>query len=231
MKILGIMPARSGSKELKNKNLRKLNGKPLIFYTLNTLLKLKNIVYPFVSTDSKLILNYSKRFGLKQNYLRPKKLSTGKSNVVDAVLHAIRWFEKKEIFFDYILLLEPTSPKRDFKYLKKVINKVTSKNILSSASICRLQTHPFETVHVNNKKWSYLKKSKKKTFRRQDFDQNYYFIDGNFYLCKTNFIKKYKNFIKENMTRLFINNLNYPIDINNDLDLKIAEVIMKHDKS
>ena len=164
MKILGIIPARSGSRELKNKNLRKLNGKPLIYYTLNSLIKLKNIVYPFISTDSKLILDYSKRFGLKQDYLRPKKLSTAKSNVVDAVLHAIRWFEKKKIFFDYILLLEPTSPKRDIKYLKKIIDKVISKNIPSSASICKLKTHPFETVYLNDRKWRYLKKSKKKNF-------------------------------------------------------------------
>ena len=230
MKILAIMPARSGSKGIKNKNLTKLNGKPLVFYTLKILKGLQNIVYPFISTDSKLILNYAKEFGYNQTYLRPKKLSLDKSNIVDAVLHSIRWLEKKKLNFHYVLLLEPTSPIRNLKKLIKIINKVLDQDIDSSASISKLPVHPNETVFIKNKKWKFLKKNKKKIFQRQNFDQNYFFIDGNFYLCKINFLKKNKKFILENKTRLFLNESSYPVDINNYIDLKIAELIMKHEK-
>ena len=72
MKILGFIPARSGSKELKNKNLKKFNGKPLIYHTISISKKFKTIT-TFVSTDSKKILNLAKNYGVKFNYLRPKK--------------------------------------------------------------------------------------------------------------------------------------------------------------
>ena len=83
---------------------------------------------------------------------------------------------------------------------------------------------------LKKKKWKFITKNKKTIFRRQEFDKNYYFIDGNFYLCKTAFIKKYKQFIIENKTFIFKNNSSYPIDINNNLDLKIAEVVMSNEK-
>ena len=230
MRILAIMPARSGSKGIKNKNLTKLNGKPLVFYTLKILRGLKNFVYPFISTDSKLILNYSKKFGYNQTYLRPKKLSLDKSNVVDAVLHSIKWLEHKKLHFDYVLLLEPTSPIRNLKKLIKIINKVLEQDIETSASISKLPFHPNETIFKKNKKWKFVKKSKKNVYQRQNFDQNYFFIDGCFYLCKINFLKKHKKFILENKTHLFLNDISYPVDINNHIDLKIAEVIMKYEK-
>ena len=230
MKVLAVVPARSGSKGIKNKNLTKFLGKPLIFYTLNILNKLNDTVYPFISTDSKKILNYTKKLGFNQSYLRPKNLSLDKSNVVYAVLDGINYLKKKKLNFDYVLLLEPTSPKRDFKNLKKIIKKVVNSNLESCASVCRLPFHPSESVFFKNGRWKFIKKNNENIFRRQQFNKNYYFIDGNFYLRKVSFLKKYKKFIKEDKTSLIINNLNYPIDINNYLDLKIAETIIKNEK-
>lgn len=230
MKILAIVPARSGSKGIRNKNMTNFLGKPLIFHTLNILKKLNNIVYPFVSTDSKRIIKYSKKIGFDQSYLRPKRLSSDKSNVVDAVLHGLNWFKKKNIKFDYVLLLEPTSPNRNIDKLKKIIKKALHLKLDSSASASKLPFHPSESIYFKNKSWKFIKKNKKTIFRRQEFDKNYYFIDGNFYLCKTSFIEKYKQFIIENKTFIFVNNSSYPIDINNNLDLKIAEVVMSNEK-
>tara|TARA_B100000787_G_C16193829_1_gene299296 strand:- start:2377 stop:3069 length:693 start_codon:yes stop_codon:yes gene_type:complete len=230
MNILAIMPARSGSKGIKNKNLHKFLGKPLVFYTLKVLKQLDHLVYPFVSTDSKRIYDYAKKFGIFDNYKRPKKISKDNSNVVDAVFDALNWLKKKQINFEYILLLQPTSPKRNIKELIRMINYVKNNNITSSATACRLPFHPTESVFIKDNKWKYLKKSKKDIYRRQDFDQNYYFIDGSFYMCKVDFLKKNKSFIKENNTHIFKNNSSFPVDINNRLDLKIAEVIFKSDK-
>ena len=106
MSILAIVPARSGSR-YKEQKYYKFSWKTNISYF--DILKLNNIVYPLVSTDSKRIIKYSKKIGFDQSYLRPKRLSLDKSNVVDAVLHALNWLKKKNMKFDYVLLLKPTS--------------------------------------------------------------------------------------------------------------------------
>ena len=157
MKILAIIPARSGSKGIKNKNLKKFLGKPLISYSLETLKKLKKIVYPFVSTDSFKILKYAKNFGFSDNYLRPKKLSRDNSNVIDAVFDAIKWLENKKIFFDYILLLEPTSPNKIIKDLK-ILLYVIKNDIDSATSVCELPFHPSESNTLKIKLEIYYKK-------------------------------------------------------------------------
>ena len=82
MKILAFVPARSGSKSIKNKNMVKLKGRPLIYYTLNILSKVKKNTFSFVSTDDKKIKNYCKKMGFKNNYLRPKNLSGDKSKIM-----------------------------------------------------------------------------------------------------------------------------------------------------
>jgi CMP-N-acetylneuraminic acid synthetase len=230
MKILAIMPARSGSKGIKNKNLYNFLGKPLVSYTLNILKKLNHVVYPFVSTDSNKIYNYAKKFGINNNYIRPKGISKDNSNVVEAVFDALNWLKKKKLNFEYIVLLQPTSPKRNIKDVIRMINYIKKNDINSSATACRLPFHPTESLLIKDDKWKYLKKNDKKIFRRQDFDQNYYFIDGSFYMCKVSFLKKNKSFVKENSTYIFKNNTSFPIDINDKLDLKIAEVIFKSDK-
>jgi len=224
------MPARSGSKGIKNKNLHNFLGKPLVFYTLDILKKLNHLVYPFVSTDSKKIYNYAKKFGIIDNYIRPKGISKDNSNVVEAVFDALNWLKKKKLNFEYIILLQPTSPKRNIKDVIRMINFVKKKNIKSSTTAYRLPFHPTESLLIKGDKWKYLKKNSKKVFRRQDFDQNYYFIDGSFYMCKVSFLKKHKSFIKENSTYIFKDNTSFPVDINDKLDLKIAEVIFKSDK-
>ena len=94
MKILGFIPARSGSKGIKNKNMANLNKRPLIYYTINIAKRIKKDVYPFISTDSKKIIKYCKRFGFENRYLRPKSLSKDNSSLFPAIMHGIRWIKK-----------------------------------------------------------------------------------------------------------------------------------------
>ena len=95
MKSLVFIPARGGSVGIKNKNLIKINNKPLIKYTLDVAKKIKNCDI-FISTDSKKILNYCKKQGLHIDYLRPKSLSKSSTSMIDAVLHGINFLEKKK---------------------------------------------------------------------------------------------------------------------------------------
>ena len=95
-KILAITLARGGSKEVKNKNIRKINGKPLIWYTIKEALKSKLIDKYIVSTDSPVIKKISLKYGAEVPFLRPKKFSTDKASSVIALQHAVKYFEKKK---------------------------------------------------------------------------------------------------------------------------------------
>ena len=107
MKYILFVPARKGSTGLKGKNLINLNGKPLIDYTLKLSQKFPKEFILFVSTDSKKIKDYSKKYGFKENYLRPKKLSTSKSNIVDGIIDGIEWLKKnKDYEIEDVILLQ-----------------------------------------------------------------------------------------------------------------------------
>ena len=151
MRILGFIPARLGSKRLKNKNLKIFLGRPLIYHTLN-ISKKTNLTEIFVSTDSRKILSYCKKLGIKNNYLRPKKLSGNKSQIVDAILDAINWLaviQKKN--FDAIMLLQPTTPYRDIKEINKIIKIFNKINYVSLATVSTTKDHPYHTFKISKR--------------------------------------------------------------------------------
>ena len=122
--ILGYIPARSKSKGIKNKNILLFNKKPLFYHSIDFAKKLKNVL-PFVSTDSKKYLNLAKKYYPKQiNYIRPKKYSEDNSLLVSGLKHVIKWLEKNHnLKFEYIILIQPTSPIRSHKYYNRLIDK------------------------------------------------------------------------------------------------------------
>ena len=227
MKIIAFVPARGGSQGIKKKNLILLNKKPLIKYTLETIKKIRKLVYPFISTDNLEILRYCKSQGFKMSYLRPKSLSRNKSNVVDAFLHGVDWINKnKKIKFDTVLLLQPTSPLREISEIKKAIKIFKNKRLESLASVIKMRESPFECIEKKNNKWIYLKKPLKNTFRRQQFNKNFYFIDGSFYIAKIDFIKRNKTFFNNKITQPFILDRTWPIDIDEKDDLLVAKAFI-----
>ena len=111
-KIIAIIPARSGSKGLLNKNIKLFNKKPLIYWTIKSALQSKYIDKCFVSTDSKKISNLSKKFGADSSFLRPKNISGHQSDISSTIIHTLKKFNND---YDIIILLQPTSPLRDVK--------------------------------------------------------------------------------------------------------------------
>ena len=233
MNIIGFVPARGGSIGIKKKNLIKLNNKPLIKYTLEILKKLKKEIYPFISTNDLKIKKYCENNGFKINYLRPKSLSKSSSNVTDAALHGAMWLKKnRNIKIDAILLLQPTSPLRYSNEIKKAIQTFKKNRLTSIASVSPMKEHPYESVEIRKKnKWKFLRTPGKNVYRRQQFSNNFYYIDGNFYLVKLNFLKKNKSFIKKNITKFFKLKRGWPVDIDNYEDLAVASALLKMKKN
>jgi CMP-N,N'-diacetyllegionaminic acid synthase len=225
MKILAFIPARSGSKRLKNKNLKIFNGKPLIYYSLMIGRKTRTIT-PFVSTDSIKILNYAKKQGIKFNYLRPKSISRDSSKVIDAVLHALEWLKKKNFNFDAVMLLQPTSPIRLKKEFKNIISEFKKRNLQSIVSVVAHKEIP-DTILLKKKKWKYLTKDRNRSPNRQIYSNKFFTIDGSYYLSRVSFLQKNKSFINKNTTQVFISSVYPMVDINNILDFNIAEFLNK----
>ena len=128
MKNIAIIPARSGSKRIKNKNIKLFFGKPIIQWTYEILKKSKLFSKIVVSTDSKKIKNVCKKFGVKYFIERPKKLSTDNIGIREVVQHAIYTLDK-EMKFDYVCCVFPCSPFLKVKNLKTALNIINKKKI------------------------------------------------------------------------------------------------------
>jgi len=217
MNFLTIVPARKKSIRFKNKNISKIKNKPLIEYTLNIIkkLKLKNVI---VSTDSKLILNISKKKNFNIDYKRPLNLSGSKTSMKDTVLHAVDWFEKKnKIKIDHIILLQPTAPIRKLKSIVKIINFYKKNKLKSLSSVSKLR--------VNND--CILVKSNKGKFKFLKSKSIFYELDGNIYIISKNFLKKYKNFNVEGKTHFYKTDTKFPIDINYKEEFTMAKLLIE----
>ena len=228
-KIIGIVPARIGSKGLKFKNLKKLNSKPLIFWPIKTLKKSKYIDKIILNTDSKKIRDLGIKMGAEVPFLRPKYLASDKSKISDTIIHTIRYFEKKKIFYDYLLLLEPTSPlttTEDIDNAIEVLEK-SKKNADALVSIAENVTaHPKFCVKLDNNQMIKTYDTKFYNINRQELDKTY-FYSGNFYLSKVNTFIKKKTFY-HNKTKAIISSKAKSFEIDDELDFFIVEKIMKH---
>ena len=230
LKILGFIPAKGSSRGLKNKNTLSFSGKPLLYHSINFCKKIKDVT-PFVSTDSRKILKLAKKNKISFDYIRPKKISTSKSKVVDAVIHALEWFEKKNITFEAVILLQPTSPLRDVKIVNKALNLFKTKKYSSLISVTKVKEHPYDCIEIEQKKWKFLRNNPNKNSNRQSYKKKYYFIDGSFYIATSQFLKQNKKLIIKKKTKIFITKSNINNDIDNFEDFKITETLFKLNKN
>lgn len=226
-KIIAFVPARGGSRSIKNKNLVKVGGVPLLQHTFKIINGLGNLVHPFISTNDKKIMLFSKSKGFNVDYKRPEFLSKSSSNVVDAILHGLQWFKKKKIYFKTIIILQPTSPIRKIDEVKKALRLFKKKKIKSLVSVTPVREHPFEIVETTNKKWRYLKEPKKNSYRRQNFPKNFYFIDGSFYIIDVKTFLKHKRLVIKNLSKFFLLKRTWPVDIDYYDDLAVCEALLK----
>ena len=146
MKILGLIPARSGSKGIPMKNIKKLNGKPLIAYTILSALKSKKINKILVRTDSKKIASISKKFGAEIPFLRPKELSNDVSKTIDVVKHSLKFLYENESYVpDIIVILQPTSPLRTSQMIDKSITMLKNSNVSCVLGVKKISQHPYNS--------------------------------------------------------------------------------------
>ena len=192
-KLLILIPARGGSTGIKDKNIIKLNKRPLIYYSYlaSNFIKEKNKIVT-CSSDSKKIINICEKFGLKDNIHRPKKYSLKYSLDLMFVNHALKHFSQKQIFFKYGLILRPTSPIRCSKTLNEAYQKFSKSNYSSMRAIVESPITPYKIWKKKGFKLiPLLKHPKKESFNmpRQKLPLTFW-QTGNFEFFKVNFKNK-----------------------------------------
>lgn len=217
-KIVALIPARGGSKGIKNKNLILFKKKPLIYWSIKAALKSKYIDECYVSTDDKNISKVAKQYGAIIPFKRPKKLSTDKASTNSVVDHFLSQIDEK---YDYLILLQPTSPLRDFIDINRSLQFMFKSKKKSLVSIAKLD-YPNEWVVEQNKKDIISFVNKKNDISRRQDSINYYKINGAIYITEINYYKKYKSFIT-NKTIGYKMNFEKSIDIDTKFDLLMAK--------
>lgn len=190
-KFLGIIPARKGSKGIKNKNRFIVNGKPLIAYTIIPSLK-SELDEVIVSTNCEIIRQISINYGANAPFLRPDYLSTDSALTVDVVKHALEYYEKEKRFFDYIFLLQPTCPLRSKLMINQTIKTLKeNKEYDSALSVVDVQgNHPARMKKIVNGNLVNFDNSKKEDMRPRQELPKVYLRSGSIYAIKVETFKK-----------------------------------------
>jgi N-acylneuraminate cytidylyltransferase/CMP-N,N'-diacetyllegionaminic acid synthase len=227
--MLCIIPARGGSRGLKNKNILRFNGKPLIYYTIQAALKSKKITKVIVITDSLKIAKISKKFGAEIPFLRPKKLAKNNSLAIDTYIYVINKLKKKFSINEFIVLL-PTSPLRDNTDIENAINLFRKKKADSVISMKEVE-YPVDWIKRVNK--SYLIESYNKNFK-SNFNRQYYkktFVpNGAIYIFNSQKFLRYKDYYFKR-TFAYLMSKKKSTDINDLVDFKTAEFLKRNSKN
>ncbi len=224
-KFLAIIPARGGSKGIPNKNIMDICGKPLIAYTIEAAKKSKYIDEFVVSTDSASIKVVAEKYGAKVPFLRPQELSSDTAKSIDVVLHTIDFYKNKNMNFDYILLLQPTSPLRTFKHLDEAIEKLIEANRNSLISVREVDENPVIMRTIQAGKLREVISFGGTNLRRQDLPA-FYIFNGAIYINSSDMLVNEKKFVDED-TIPYVMDRESSVDIDTMLDAKLVEVIIK----
>jgi CMP-N-acetylneuraminic acid synthetase len=195
MKILGIIPARGGSKGVPGKNIKLLAGKPLLEYTTEIAIKSKFLTKIVFSSDDDKIIELAKKTGVEVPFKRPSNLAEDASPTLPLIQHALSYYKSIGEEFDAVCLLQVTSPFRTLELLEKALQKFISSNLDSLISVQKVphEYNPHWTFELNNKGNLKIATGEKKIIsRRQDLPESYH-RDGSIYITKTSVILKYNS--------------------------------------
>ena len=225
MKILALIPARGGSKRLPGKNLLQLGGKPLIAWSIDSVLGLSGIVDVLVSTDDPEIAKKAIALGAHVPWLRPVEISTDTASTVDVALHALDWYESKFGTIDGLMLLQPTSPLRSRQTIINGIELFSKNNGNAVVGVTPAATHPMWTFRLEGNALHPWFLEDAFTIRSQDLPAAYA-VTGFFYLITPRELRKKNSFFPENAVPLIVNSQYESIDIDTKEDYLLAKALL-----
>ena len=220
-KIIGIIPARAGSKGIPNKNMVLLNGQPLIYWTIKSAKESELLDEIVVSIDGADIKAFAQSQGVSV-VERPPELALDTSKTIECIMHTLSAYEKKGEHFDYMMILQPTSPLRRAMHIDGMIRWQINQNYDDGVSVSPISYNP---ILIRYKRGDSLANvlNHTSTVRRQDMAQAYY-VDGYLCLFKTN-ILSLQTSLNDARHGYEIDNY-FTLDINTPEDLQSCEILL-----
>ena len=220
--FLAIIPARGGSKRLPRKNILDLCGKPLISWSIEAALKSKYISKVVVSSDDEEILNISSNFGA-DIIKRPYELANDTATTFDAIKHTINNLEK----YDYIVLLQPTSPLRNENQIDEAIELLEEKQADAIVSVSEMDHSPlWSNILPEDGNMRGFLREEILNKRSQDLEK-YYRLNGAVYICKTDKLLENKSFFLKDNIFAYIMDKKNSIDIDEEIDFLFAQRVIE----
>lgn len=229
MKILTIIPVRGGSKGVPGKNIKLLNKKPLLAYTSEIAMQSTYLSEIIVSTEDEKIIEVAKNLGIKVPFVRPFELAQDNTPTIDVIIHALKWYENQNVFFDAVCLLQVTSPFRTVEFVDQAIEKFIESKTDSLVSVQKVphEYNPHWTFEVNSDGNLQIATGETEIIsRRQELPLAYH-RDGSIYITKTDvLLKKYSLYGK---TTAFIeSNPEFYVNIDTSQDWEKAEKMIQN---
>lgn len=226
MRNLAVILARSGSKGLKDKNIKELSGKPLLAYTVEAAIESGKYDIVHVSTDSELYADIAKEYGADVPFLRDENLAGDKASSWDAVRYVVSEYEKRGKYFDTISLLQPTSPLRDAKDIRKAFEVFETKDATGVVSLCEVEHSPLacNTLPKDNSLNGFIDINK--VGRRQDMGV-FYRINGAIYIQRKDLLMKGDSIYSEG-SYAYVMDKRHSVDIDDEMDFLMAKTILEN---
>ena len=218
LRVLAVVPARGGSKRVPRKNIRLLNGEPLIAYTLKTALKVDAIDALVVSTDDDEIADIVGNYGVRV-IRRPSDLASDSATTEVALLHVLDVLAENNEYFDVILVLEPTSPLRSVNTIERAISMLAERNTESVLAV----RETFENIgFVSN---GFFRPVVPDAPRRSQLRDPFYVESSTIYAATTDWLKRKGTLVCENWGALVVSD-SEALDINTEDDFQLVEYLM-----
>jgi len=229
--VLAIITARGGSKGIPRKNIKDLGGKPLIAYTIDAIKESKFLTRAILSTDDTEIAEAAKKYGLEVPFMRPKDLAQDDSTSIDVVKHAVNWLKENEgKEYDYIMILQPTSPMRtseDIDACIKIAQETGADSVMSMKELVDMSAKKLKKIDEDRRIFPYYEDEGKQSSMRQDLEKVYK-RNCAIYLTKRDVIMKGDLFGKD--SRAYVMPEERSVDINKPVDFELAEFWVRKQK-
>jgi CMP-N,N'-diacetyllegionaminic acid synthase len=227
-RILAVVPARSGSKGVRDKNMKVLGGLSLIARAAECLNELGWIDAKVLSTDSNKYADEGKKYGLQIPFLRPDSLSGDNATAIDTMVHALQ--ESEKVFdteFDILLIIEPTSPFRKHKDIEGACRKLIYNDADSVVCVSPLNTqyHPAKVLNINNERLQYYETRGENITARQQLEI-LYAKNGICYALTRDCLLNKREIVTDNSLPFVIDR--HIVNIDDPIDIKWAEFLIKH---
>lgn len=219
-KPICIIPARGGSKRIKNKNLIKFYGKPIIFYSIKAAIESKIFSRIVVTTDSHKIANVAKKFGAEVPFLRSKNLSGDKTGIKEVIGDCIKKISSESIKYHFILYA--TNPLIQSSYLKAAYAKIIKSKSNFLFGVKKFEINPYKALEISKNRVFF--KFKKELLKNSQDSKDLYYDDGSFTIFETKSYLKRKYFFSNKAT-FFLHEKNQSLDLNTKEDLAMLKKI------